>query len=240
MDKIIIGKNLLKKINTLFDFSKFSMIVVLTDDVIQMSLISQIGLIRKSLNRELTVITIPSGESQKNIETVKKIWKQMFDGGLDRRSLLINLGGGVVCDMGGFAASTFMRGIDFLNVPTTLLAQVDAGIGGKTGIDFIDIKNGIGIFKDPIGTIIDVETLKTLPKRELTAAFGEIIKHGVISGREYFSLVTSKKPEEFDQDELIEIIKQSVSIKSNIVEEIQKKRTDYAKFLILVTQLARD
>lgn len=221
--KTIIGKNLLEKINTLFDFSKFSMIAVLTDDVIQMSLISQIGLIRKSLNRELTVITIPSGESQKNIETVKKIWKQMFDEGLDRRSLLINLGGGVVCDMGGFAASTFMRGIDFLNVPTTLLAQVDAGIGGKTGIDFIDIKNGIGIFKDPIGTIIDVETLKTLPKRELTAAFGEIIKHGVISGREYFSLVTSKKPEEFDQDELIEIIKRSIKIKSDIVKKDPKE-----------------
>jgi len=223
MKKIIIGKNLLEKINTLFDFSKFSKIVVLTDDVIQMNLISQIGLIKQSLNRQLTVITIPSGESQKNIETVQKIWEKMFDKGLDRRSLLINLGGGVISDMGGFAASTFMRGIDFLNIPTTLLAQVDAGIGGKTGIDFIGIKNGIGVFKDPIGTIIDVETLKTLPKRELTAAFGEIIKHGVIFGREYFNLVTSKKPEEFDQDELIEIIKRSIKIKSDIVKKDPKE-----------------
>lgn len=220
MKNINIGKNLLMKINKLFDLKRFSKIAVLTDENIPKSLVD---MIQKSINKKLIKIIIPAGEKEKNIETVKKIWKQMFDGGLDRRSLLINLGGGVVCDMGGFAASTFMRGIDFLNVPTTLLAQVDAGIGGKTGIDFIDIKNGIGIFKDPIGTIIDVETLKTLPRRELTAAFGEIIKHGVISGREYFSLVTSKKPEEFDQDELIEIIKRSIEIKSDIVKKDPKE-----------------
>lgn len=214
--KTITGKNLLTKINNLFDFSKFSKIAVLTDENIPRSFINKI---EKSLSRELIKIIIPSGEKEKNIETVKKIWKKMFNEGLDRRSLLINLGGGVVCDMGGFAASTFMRGIDFLNVPTTLLAQVDAGIGGKTGIDFIDIKNGIGVFKDPIGTIIDIETLKTLPKRELTAAFGEIIKHAVISGREYFDLVTSKKPEEFTTDELIIIIKKSIKIKSEIVKK---------------------
>ena len=162
--KIIIGKNLLAKINRLFDFSKFSKIAVLTDVNIQISLMSQISQIRKSLKRELTIITIPPGESQKNIETVKNIWEKMFETGLDRKSLLINLGGGVVCDIGGFAAATFMRGMDFLNIPTTLLSQVDAGIGGKTGVDFLEIKNGIGVFKNPIGTIIDVETLKTRVK----------------------------------------------------------------------------
>jgi len=139
-------------------------------------------------------------------------WKKMFELGLDRQSLLINLGGGVVCDIGGFAASTFMRGINFLNIPTTLLAQVDVSVGGKTGIDFEEIKNAIGVFKNPIGVVIDVQTLKTLPKRELVSAFGEIIKHGVISGREHFNLVTSKKPEEFNEQELIEIIKQSIKI----------------------------
>jgi 3-dehydroquinate synthase len=218
--KIIIGKNLLEKINDLFDFSRFSTIAVLTDENIPKSFVDKI---EKSLNRKLIKIIISAGEKEKNIETVKKIWKKMFDESLDRRSLLVNLGGGVVGDIGGFVAGTFMRGIDFLNIPTTLLAQVDAGIGGKTGIDFIDIKNGIGLFKDPIGTIVDVETLKTLPKRELTAAFGEIIKHGVISGREYFNLVTSKKPEKFDQNELIKIIKGSVNIKSNIVKKDPKE-----------------
>jgi len=220
MGKIIIGKKLLEKINTLFDFSRFSKIAVLTDENIPKSFIDKI---EKSFNKKLIKIIISAGEKEKNIETVKKIWEKMFDEGLDRRSLLINLGGGVVCDMGGFAAGTFMRGIDFLNIPTTLLSQVDAGIGGKTGIDFIDIKNGIGIFKEPIGTVIDVETLKTLPKREFISAFGEIIKHGVISGREYFDFVTSKKPKEFDQNELIKIIKGSVNIKSNIVKKDPKE-----------------
>jgi 3-dehydroquinate synthase len=218
--KIIIGKNLLEKINDLFDFSRFSTIAVLTDENIPKSFVDKI---EKSLNRKLIKIIISAGEKEKNIETVKKIWKKMFDESLDRRSLLVNLGGGVVGDIGGFVAGTFMRGIDFLNIPTTLLAQVDAGIGGKTGIDFIDIKNGIGLFKDPIGTIVDVETLKTLPKREFISAFGEIIKHGVISGREYFNLVTSKKPEKFDQNELIKIIKGSVNIKSNIVKKDPKE-----------------
>jgi len=214
--KIHIGKNLLSKINRLFDLSKFSKIVVLTDENIPESLIDKI---ERSLNRKPIRIIIPAGEKEKNIETVQKIWKKMFDNGLDRRSLLINLGGGVVTDMGGFAAGTFMRGIDFLNIPTTLLAQVDAGIGGKTGIDFMNIKNGIGVFEDPIGTIIDIETLVTLPKRELVSAFGEIIKHGVIFGREHFNLITSKKPEDYSQKELIKIIKQSIKIKSTIVKK---------------------
>ncbi len=221
MEKIFIGNNLLSKIDQLFNFAKFSKIGILTDKNIPKSLVDQA---EKSLNRKLIKIIIPAGEKEKNIETVKKIWETMFQNGFDRQSLLINLGGGVICDMGGFAAATFMRGIEFLNIPTTLLAQVDASVGGKTGIDFQGIKNGLGVFKDPIGVVIDVETLKTLPKRELTAAFGEIIKHGVISGQQYFDLVTLKKPGEFSQKELIKIIKQSIKIKSNIVKKDPKEK----------------
>ena len=219
--KTHIGKNLLSKIDRLFDFSRFSKIAILTDQNIPKLLINKI---EKSLNKEIARIIIPAGENEKNIETVKKVWEEMFEAGLDRKSLLINLGGGVVCDVGGFTASTFMRGIEFLNIPTTLLAQIDAGVGGKTGIDFMDLKNGIGIFKNPMGVVIDVETLKTLPKRELVSAYGEIIKHAVISGQEHFDLVTSKKPEEFSQDELIEIIKQSIKIKLNIVKKDPKEK----------------
>lgn len=226
--KTFIGKNLLSKINKLFDFSKFSKIIVLTDVNIPVSLVDKI---EKSLNQKVTKIIISAGEKEKNIETVIKIWGKMFEAGLDRQSLLINLGGGVICDMGGFAAGTFMRGIKFLNIPTTLLSQVDAGIGGKTGIDFVNIKNGIGIFNDPLGAIIDVDTLRTLPKREFISAFGEIIKHGVISGRENFDFVTSKKPEEFDQRELIKIIRQSIKIKSNIVKKDPKETTGLRKVL---------
>lgn len=221
--KVHIGKNLLGKIDQLFDFSKFSKIAILTDENVHMSLMSQISLI--SQISPISPIVIPAGEHEKNIETVKKIWEKMFEAGLDRKSLLINFGGGVVCDIGGFAAATFMRGIDFLNIPTTLLAQIDASIGGKNGIDFLEIKNGIGTFSDPIGVVIDVSTLKTLPRRELEAAFGEIIKHGVISGREYLDLVTAKKPGEFNEQELQKIIKKSVQIKSEIVKKDSKEKS---------------
>ena len=221
MKKIIIGNNLLPKINQLFDFSRFSTVVILTDTNVAKHWLSTV---KKSLKLKTSEIIIKPGEKEKNIETVKMIWKKMFDFGLDRQSLLINLGGGVVCDVGGFAASTFMRGIEFLNIPTTLLAQVDASIGGKVGIDFEEIKNAIGVFKKPTAVIIDIITLKTLPKRELIAAFGEIIKHNVIDSQEHLDLVTAKKPTEFNQKELIEIVKKSVQLKSKIVEKDFKEK----------------
>ncbi len=132
----------------------------------------------------------------------------------DRKSLVINLGGGVIGDVGGFAASTYMRGIDFLNVPTTLLSQVDASVGGKTGINFAGIKNLIGSFNQPVGVIIDPETLETLPKRELASGFAEIIKHGLIWDKNYFEQATAKKPQEFTQEELTDIIAGSCRIKA--------------------------
>jgi len=229
MEKIFIGNNLLEKLTKLFDFGRFSKIAILTDtNVAKHWLLT----VKRSLKQKTSEIIIKPGEKfGKNIETVKNIWKKMFEFGLDRKSLLINLGGGVICDIGGFSASTFMRGIEFLNIPTTLLAQVDASVGGKTGIDFEEIKNAIGVFKKPTAVIINVATLKTLPKRELISAFGEIIKHGVISGREHFNLVTSKKPEEFNQSELITIIKQSVKIKSEIVKKDPKEISGLRKVL---------
>jgi 3-dehydroquinate synthase len=216
MKNIIIGNNLLSKINKLFDFNRFSTVTILTDTNVAKHWLL---LVKKSFKQKISEIIIKPGENEKNIETVKKIWEKMFELGLDRKSLLINLGGGVVCDMGGFAAATFMRGIEFINISTTLLAQADASVGGKTGIDFNEIKNGIGMFKKPSGIIIDIKTLKTLPKRELISAFGEIIKQGVISGREYFDLVTKREPEEFSEKELLKIIKQSVKIKSVVVKK---------------------
>lgn len=228
MKKIIIGNNLLERLSELFDFSQFSNVGILTDtNVAEHWLLT----VKRSLKQKTSEIIIKPGEREKNIGTVKKIWEKMLEFDLDRKSLLINLGGGVVCDMGGFAASTFMRGIEFLNIPTTLLAQVDASVGGKTGIDFEEIKNAIGVFKNPTAVIIDVATLKTLPKRELIAAFAEIIKHGVISGKQYFDLVTMKKPEEFSQKELVKIIEQSIKIKLNIVQKDPKETTGLRKVL---------
>lgn len=131
-------------------------------------------------------ITVPAGEAHKTISTCTIVWRAMTDAQLDRKSLLIVLGGGMPGDLGGFCAATFKRGIDFILVPTTLLAQADASIGGKTGIDFDSYKNHIGVFKQPVLTLISPLFLKTLPESELRSGFAEIIKHALISDKEWW------------------------------------------------------
>lgn len=137
------------------------------------------------LAKNLVKIVIPSGENNKNIDTVQYIWSQLVDNHADRKSLLLNVGGGVVSDMGGFAASCYQRGIDFVNIPTTLLAMIDAAVGGKTGIDFQGLKNQIGLFSQPKAVLILFDFLETLQKRELLSGLAEIIKYGFIVDR-YF------------------------------------------------------
>lgn len=133
-----------------------------------------------------TLIEIPSGENCKNIDTVQEIWSQLVENHADRNSLLINLGGGVVSDMGGFAASCYQRGIDFINVPTTLLSMVDAAVGGKTGVDFQGLKNQIGLFSNPMAVYVDTDFLLTLPVREQKSGLAEMIKYGFISDKSFF------------------------------------------------------
>ena len=125
-------------------------------------------------------IVIPSGEQHKNIETVQYIWSQLVENHADRKSLLINVGGGMVTDIGGFSASCYQRGIDFINIPTTLLAMIDAAVGGKTGIDFQGLKNQIGLFSQPLAVVVLFDFLNTLPQRELLSGLAEIIKYGFI------------------------------------------------------------
>lgn len=212
--KISIGSNLLGKISSIYHLSPYSKIFIITDQNIASLFLKKI----EDLQVETASIVLPSGEKEKNIESIQKIWKAMHNAQCDRKSLVINLGGGVICDMGGFAASTYMRGIDFLNIPTTLLAQVDASVGGKTGINFTGIKNLIGTFNQPVGVIIDIETLITLPKRKLLSGFAEIIKHGLIKNKKYFEKVTAKHPLKFTQNEMIDIISESCEIKADIIQ----------------------
>lgn len=127
-----------------------------------------------------TKIVIPSGEQHKTIETVQYIWSKLIENHADRKSLLINIGGGMVTDIGGFAASCYQRGIDFINVPTTLLGMIDAAVGGKTGIDYQGLKNQIGLFSQPLAVVVLFDFLTTLPQRELLSGLAEIIKYGFI------------------------------------------------------------
>lgn len=161
------------------------------------------------------IITIPAGEDHKNIESCTAVWEQLSDLGADRKSLLINLGGGVVTDLGGFVASTYQRGIHFINIPTTLLAMVDASVGGKTGVDLGVLKNQIGVINQPQMVLVDSGYLNTLSQRELTSGFAEMLKHGLIQDFSYWTELTKIRPEQVDQ-KLIHI---SVAIKNKIVQE---------------------
>lgn len=162
------------------------------------------------------VFKIPSGEAYKNIETAQQIWSAMTAQKFDRNALLINLGGGVIGDLGGFCAATYKRGIDFIQIPTTLLAQVDASVGGKVGIDFEGYKNQIGVFSLPKAVFIDTIFLETLPERELRAGFAEIIKHCLIADKEMWNEISTLPWKKQDWDTLVQ---HSVGYKKIIVEK---------------------
>ncbi|SEM62921.1 3-dehydroquinate synthase [bacterium A37T11] len=158
-------------------------------------------------------IEVDPGEENKNIDFCIGIWRMLLDFGADRHSLLINLGGGVVTDMGGFAASTFKRGIDFVQVPTTLLSQVDASVGGKTGIDLFGVKNIIGTFTQPKAVFIHARFLQTLPDRQVVSGFAEMLKHGLIYDLAYFDQLKTIEHAQIGEA----AIYRSVQIKSEVV-----------------------
>ena len=158
-------------------------------------------------------LVIPSGEENKNIQSVGLVWDFMSNNGADRKSLLINLGGGMLTDLGGFAASTFKRGLDFVNIPTTLLAQVDASLGGKTGFNFNGLKNEIGVFMEPNSVIINTNFLKTIDHENFLSGYAEMLKHGLIKSREHWDELLSYDMENIDYDALQKIIAHSVAVK---------------------------
>ncbi len=162
------------------------------------------------------LIQIQSGELHKTLATCAFIWTKLTEANADRKSLLINLGGGVIGDMGGFAAACYKRGIQFINIPTTLLAMVDASVGGKTGIDFKGFKNQIGLFAEPSGVFIHPGFLVTLPPRQLLSGFAEVIKHYLIADKNSFYQILNLKPA-INQLNWQQIITQNVNIKSVIV-----------------------
>jgi 3-dehydroquinate synthase len=196
---------------------QYSKITVLTDENTQKHCYP---LIEKVLPAHKT-ITIRAGEEHKSIETCVKIWDAMTSHALDRHSVLVILGGGVLGDMGGFCAATFKRGIDFILIPTTLLSQVDASIGGKLGVDFQNFKNHIGVFQVPAQTILHAGFLKTLSVREKRSGFAEIVKHCLISDRQMWDIVRQRSFEDQDWDTLI---RHSVSFKEKVVTEDPREK----------------
>lgn len=162
---------------------------------------------------DFEIIEIESGEINKNIETCVGVWEALSELGADRKSVLINLGGGVLTDMGGFIASTFKRGIDFINVPTTLLSMVDASVGGKTGIDLGNLKNQIGVINQPVMVLVIPDFLDTLEQRQIQSGFAEMLKHGLIQDAKYWNALKTVNTLE----EMKNHILTSIEIKNNVV-----------------------
>ncbi len=166
----------------------------------------------------LPVVVVPSGEAQKHMRSVEVVWQFLCDRGADRKSLLVNIGGGMLTDLAGFAASTYKRGIRFLNVPTTLLSQVDASVGGKTGVNFGGYKNEIGTFNEPEAVFISTQFLSTLDQGNRLSGFAEMIKHGLIHSHAHLNELYSIDLNNLQTKELLEAVKNSVDVKSYFVE----------------------
>ena len=201
-------------LNTFLEERKEQEMVIVVDENTKRDCLP---ILQKHLSRQdFKVLCIPSGELHKNIQTCQTIWQEMMDSGLNRNALCINLGGGVIGDMGGFCASTYKRGIDFIQIPTTLLSQVDASIGGKLGIDFNHVKNSVGVFQNPKGVFIAPEFLNTLPKAEIRSGFAEIIKHSLIADTAQWERI--KRIQELDSINWLDFLVPSLHIKKRIVE----------------------
>jgi 3-dehydroquinate synthase len=204
---------------TLTDFLRkksYSAHFILVDDVTANHCLPLL-LKQQPILHEAEVIEIFSGEEYKDIETVQRVWEKLSEHNADRNAVLINLGGGVVCDLGGFAAATYKRGIDFIHIPTTLLAQVDAAFGGKQGIDFMHFKNQVGVFQMPSAVVVDVMYLKTLPEEQVQNGFAEVVKHSLLAGDDYWKKIS--RIENLEQVNWRKIVSDSIDFKMSVVKK---------------------
>jgi 3-dehydroquinate synthase len=212
--EIVFAQNGYAFLNILIQSQKYSKLFLITDTNSN-ELCSNRFLSEIATETTIEIIEFENGEINKNIATCLEIWNALSELGADRKSLIINLGGGVVTDLGGFVASTFKRGIDFINIPTTLLAMVDASIGGKNGVDLGHLKNQIGVINNPKLVLIDSEFLITLPQPEMRSGLAEMLKHGLIFDKNYWEQFLDLSKIDFtDFDQLIY---DSIVIKNTIV-----------------------
>lgn len=211
MNEIKVG-NIVKQLQTFFKEAQYSKIAILVDEN---TYAHCYPLVKEAIPAH-ECIHISAGETHKQLTTCEQIWSALTNMQMNRKGLLLNLGGGVIGDMGGFCAASYKRGIHFVNVPTTLLAAVDANIGGKLGIDFMGFKNHIGLFKNPEAVFIDPSFFKTLPHRELRSGFAEVIKHGLIADADYFERSIQNGLATSDWRQCIET---SLAIKQAVVQE---------------------
>lgn len=214
---LVFTNNIEEQLSDELKNAHFSNVFVLVDNNTKKHCLPIIG---NSLPTDYRLIEIENGEINKTLNTSLDIWQSLTNAHADRSALLINLGGGVICDMGGFCARTYKRGIRFWNIPTTLLSQVDASVGGKLGVDFGVLKNHIGLFSDPDLVLLDSVFFKTLPRDELLSGFAEMVKHTLISDKEMFDELRGLDIDSLDWNKWIP---RSVDIKEEIVKKDPKE-----------------
>ncbi|MDH3004594.1 MAG: 3-dehydroquinate synthase [Candidatus Shikimatogenerans sp. JK-2022] len=234
IDNIIINNNFIK-LNNFLNKPNISKIVILLDNKIKKFCLNILyKYLSKNIKKKITLINISFGEKNKNLKTCIYIWRILIKKKIDKNSIIINLGGGVITDLGGFISSLFKRGIKFINIPTTLLGMVDASIGGKNGINFLKLKNEIGIIKKPINIYINYKFLKTLPDKEIISGFGEILKYGLIYDKKYWNYIKKiniHNIEKIKNKDWKRIIYKAVEIKNKIVKKDPFELLGYRKIL---------
>ena len=201
--------------------------VVVTDENVEQPHAMNVAKSLQETGVQTDLVVLPSGESTKSIEVAEQLWKKCLEVEVNRKSIIVAVGGGVIGDLAGFIAATYARGLRFLQIPTTLLAQVDSSVGGKVGINLPDAKNMVGAFWQPAGVLIDTATLDTLPAREYRAGLAEVVKYGVILDEEFFeylerteSDINQRKP-----SVLIDIVERSCQLKAKIVSEDEREES---------------
>ncbi len=217
MQQIIYAQNLCAELDSLVAQLAPDRVFVLTDTTTQECCLP---LLKSSAAVSAAhPIMIGSTDSNKTLESLASVWQQLGDNGASRHSLLLCLGGGMVTDLGGFAAATFKRGIPFINIPTTLLAMVDAAVGGKTGINFNGLKNEIGAFREAEAVVIDTQFLRTLDTENLRSGYAEMLKHSLLEGVEMWATHLNFDLENPDYSQLQDLVRQSIDVKRRIVAE---------------------
>jgi shikimate kinase/3-dehydroquinate synthase len=212
---VLVGENLLPNLIELAQIE--GPFVVVTD--------SNVGLLHADkIEGALAIVTVPAGEAFKTLDTVRDIYDQLFAVGLDRKGTLVALGGGVVGDMSGFVAASYMRGIDFVQCPTTLLSMVDASVGGKTGVDMPQGKNLVGAFKQPTAVLADLSTLQTLPPPEFASGMAEVVKHGLLANEDLLQTLESGdwrlRPDNYSLiSNLQSLVTDAIRVKRDVVQE---------------------
>ena len=230
---IVFNENGYNSLNKLLKDAPYSKLFIIVDNnTHKHCLPSFLSLIETNL--EMEIIEILAGEENKTIDTCVQVWEALADLNADRKGLILNVGGGVVTDLGGFIASTFKRGMAFINIPTSLLSMVDASVGGKTGVDLGSLKNLVGVINNPEMVLVDAGFLATLPQNEMRSGLAEMYKHGLIADRKYWESLSDL--EKMNSDDLNRLVHESIVIKNTIVledprEQSKRKTLNYGHTL---------